>query len=233
MACENTFRFKFVCRFKKKGESIHDCFNRSLAVLQQLGPKKVMNIFAKRALRLSQPLLNCPYSSLYLNSHSRALSSLSMSHNSTLSSTPSTLFLPRILTNCSFSTRTRARINPLRSFSARVATPTRRIVVLKPLRPCISINEQARDYFVALIKHINPEGGGILIQFVHSTSGQPRMVFSMSFMNEDDLAREEGEVGGEKVELEEVRMSLFPGLAAQLCWLMLTLVPPRHAPSSP
>jgi hypothetical protein len=59
------------------------------------------------------------------------------------------------------------------------------------------------------------------------------MVFSMSFMNEDDLAREEGEVGGEKVELEEVRMSLFPGLAAQLCWLMLTLVPPRHAPSSP
>ena len=53
---------------------------------------------------------------------------------------------------------------------------------------------------------MHPDGGGILIQFVHSTSGQPRMVFSMSFMTEDDLAREEEEIGGEMVELEEVRM---------------------------
>ncbi|GMH61811.1 hypothetical protein TrRE_jg10547 [Triparma retinervis] len=50
------------------------------------------------------------------------------------------------------------------------------------------------------------------------------MVFSMSFMTEDDLAREEEEIGGEMVELEEgsflyIHRSAFMKLLGSSCQL--------------
>mmetsp|Transcript_3371 Transcript_3371/g.6393 ORF Transcript_3371/g.6393 Transcript_3371/m.6393 type:complete len:171 (+) Transcript_3371:95-607(+) len=93
---------------------------------------------------------------------------------------------------------------PSRRFSSPFAngpaTPTT-ARTFKPLRPCVSFTQPASDYLKALISSAPPPTSGILVKYSHSTSGKPRMLFSLSFTCASSVAAEDELGGGEGVDL--------------------------------
>ncbi|GMH88501.1 hypothetical protein TrVE_jg6973 [Triparma verrucosa] len=79
-----------------------------------------------------------------------------------------------------------------------VKRPRRRF---KPLKPACDISPSAVEYLSKLCK-VGPEGSrGVMVKFTHSTGGQPRMVFSLSFINENEIEKQEELGGGEIVDI--------------------------------
>lgn len=59
-----------------------------------------------------------------------------------------------------------------------------------PRRAAVQLTEKARIFFKALLEN-SPEKDGILLNYQQASSGQPRMVFSFSFVTKDELSEED------------------------------------------
>lgn len=66
------------------------------------------------------------------------------------------------------------------------ARKTTRRKTFVPRKAAVALTETARNLFRKLLEN-NPEKDGILLNYNQSSSGQPRMVFSFSFVTKDEL----------------------------------------------
>ena len=61
----------------------------------------------------------------------------------------------------------------------------------KPLRPCVDFSPEASSYLAGLIENGPPGSEGIMVRYAHSAMGQPRMIFSLSFVDREGIEKED------------------------------------------
>mmetsp|Transcript_7989 Transcript_7989/g.11404 ORF Transcript_7989/g.11404 Transcript_7989/m.11404 type:complete len:151 (-) Transcript_7989:1648-2100(-) len=67
-----------------------------------------------------------------------------------------------------------------------------------PHKAAVQLSEKARMLFQTLLQHApSPSNAGIILKYQQSSSGEPRMVFTFGFVNENDV-----EENDERVSLE-------------------------------
>jgi len=72
-----------------------------------------------------------------------------------------------------------------------------------PRKAAVELTQNARSLFKKLLKNRSQEGGGIILKLQHSTSGQPRMVFTFGFVEQKDIEEHDEGVSLELLEDEK------------------------------
>jgi hypothetical protein len=80
-------------------------------------------------------------------------------------------------------------------------TKAKRPSIRRPLKPCLTLNPSAKEYLSALLSGASSNYAGVILKLDHSKEGQPRMVYSFGYINDDELAAEEKVGRGEVVNL--------------------------------
>lgn len=96
-----------------------------------------------------------------------------------------------------------SEVNTMRQFSSSGINAKRFI----PRKAAVALTQNTRSLFKKLLQNRSQEGGGIILKLQHSTSGQPRLVFTLGFIEQNDVSETDEGVSLELLEDEETPKS--------------------------